>query len=95
MAITKKDVEHVARLARLALSPEETELYVSQMAKILNYVEKLQALDTKGVEPTTYTVPLARKFREDKASPSLPQEEILNNSPERAKGCFKVPRIIE
>ena len=95
MSITKKDVEHVAKLARLALSKEETELYASQMAKILTHVEKLGALDTKGIEPTNYTISPKTIFRKDEAKPSLPQDEILSNAPERAKGCFKVPRIIE
>ena len=95
MAITKKDVEHAAKLARLALSQEETELYASQMAKILTHVEKLGALDTKGVEPTAYTMSPKTMFRKDEAKQSLPQDEILSNAPEKAKGCFKVPRIIE
>ncbi|MBI3398430.1 MAG: Asp-tRNA(Asn)/Glu-tRNA(Gln) amidotransferase subunit GatC [Deltaproteobacteria bacterium] len=95
MAITKRDVEHAAKLARLALSQEETELYASQMAKILTHVEKLGALDTKGIEPTSYTISPKTIFRKDEAKPSLPQDEILSNAPEKAKGCFKVPRIIE
>lgn len=95
MAITKKDVEHAAKLARLALSQEETELYASQMAKILTHVEKLGALDTKGIEPTAYAMPPKTIFRKDEARQSLPQDEILSNAPEKAKGCFKVPRIIE
>lgn len=95
MAITKKDVERVATLARLALSQEEAELYASQMAKILTHVEKLGALDTTDVEPTAYAASAKTMFRKDETKPSLPQNEILNNSPEKAKGCFKVPRIIE
>lgn len=95
MAITKKEVEHAAKLARLALSDQETELYASQMAKILSHVEKLGELDTRGVEPTAYSVSPETIFRKDEAKQSLPQSEILNNAPEKAKGCFKVPRIIE
>lgn len=95
MAITKKDVEHVAILARFALSEQETELYASQIAKILAHVEKLGELDTKGIEPTAYAISPKTIFRKDEARPSLPQDEILSNAPEKAKGCFKVPRIIE
>lgn len=95
MAITKKDVLHVADLARLALTGEEIELYTGQLQRILNYVEKLSELDTAGVEPTTYTVPPETKMREDKVTPSLPQAEALMNAPEKDKGCFKVPQIIE
>ncbi|MBI5328007.1 MAG: Asp-tRNA(Asn)/Glu-tRNA(Gln) amidotransferase subunit GatC [Deltaproteobacteria bacterium] len=95
MAITKKDVEHVAVLARLALSEQEIKLYTEQMANILSYVEKLRALDTRVVESTAYTTSTNTVFRKDEMKPSLPQEGILSNAPEKAKGCFKVPRIIE
>jgi aspartyl-tRNA(Asn)/glutamyl-tRNA(Gln) amidotransferase subunit C len=95
MSIDKKDVLHVANLARLALTDKEIELYTSQLKRILGYVEKLSELDTTGVEPTTYTVPLNTAFREDKAKPSLAREEALWNAPEEDRGCFKVPQIIE
>mgnify|MGYP001572897915 CR=1 FL=1 len=95
MAITKKDVEHVAALARLALSEEEIKLYTEQMANILSYVEKLSSLDTKEVESAAYTTSMKTILRKDETKSSLPQEEILSNAPEKAKGCFKVPRIIE
>lgn len=95
MAIAKKDVEHVAKLARLTLSEKEAELYTGQLGKILAYVEQLGALDTKNIAPTTHTVSQSKALRNDEARPSLPQDEILSNSPEKAKGCFKVPRIIE
>lgn len=95
MAITKKDVEHVATLARLALSEDETKLYTEQMGKILAYVEKLSSLDTKNAEPATCAVSPAGTFRTDAIKPSLSQGDILRNAPEKAKGCFKVPRIIE
>ncbi|MBI5902449.1 MAG: Asp-tRNA(Asn)/Glu-tRNA(Gln) amidotransferase subunit GatC [Deltaproteobacteria bacterium] len=95
MSITKQDVLHVAELARLALSEEEMELYTRQLQRILNYVEKLSELDTSGVVPTTYTVPLAHAVREDRSAPSIPQEEALRNAPEKERGCFKVPQVIE
>ncbi|MBI5643405.1 MAG: Asp-tRNA(Asn)/Glu-tRNA(Gln) amidotransferase subunit GatC [Deltaproteobacteria bacterium] len=95
MAITKKDVLHVADLARLELTEEEKDLYTDQLTRILNYVEKLSELDTKGIEPTTYTVPLKTAMREDKARPSLSHEDALSNAPEAERGCFKVPKIIE
>ena len=95
MSITEKDVRHVALLARLALTDEETALYTEQLGRILHYVEKLSELDTEGVEPTTYTVPLREVFREDRAGGSLERGEALKNAPESARGCFKVPKIIE
>jgi aspartyl-tRNA(Asn)/glutamyl-tRNA(Gln) amidotransferase subunit C len=95
MSITRKDVLHAATLARLALTEEEIELYTGQLKRILDYVEKLSELDTKGVEPTTCTVPFAKIMREDKAAGSLSPEEALLNAPQKGKGCFRVPKIIE
>lgn len=95
MSIEKKDVLRVADLARLALTEKEIEVYTSQIQRILGYVEKLSELDTTGVEPTTYTVPLKTAFREDAVKPSLAREEALWNAPEEDRGCFKVPQIIE
>lgn len=95
MSITKKDVLHVADLARLALTEEEIDLYTDQIQRILSYVEKLSELDTTGVEPTTHTVPHKTAFREDKALPSLAQDDVLRNAPEAERSCFKVPKIIE
>ena len=95
MSITKKDVVKVASLARLELTGEEEELYTEQIGKILTYVEQLGEVDTTGVEPTTYTVPMRRVFREDVVKPSLPHEEALRNAPDEGRGCFKVPKVIE
>jgi len=95
MSIEKKDVLHVADLARLALTESEIELYTSQLKRILGYVEKLSELDTTGVEPTTHTVPLKTAFREDAVKESLKREDALWNAPDEDRGCFKVPQIIE
>ncbi|MBI5598868.1 MAG: Asp-tRNA(Asn)/Glu-tRNA(Gln) amidotransferase subunit GatC [Deltaproteobacteria bacterium] len=95
MPITKKDVEHVAELARLALTEEEKELYTGQLQRILDYVETLSGVNTRGVPPTTYTVPERKAVRADTVIGSIPQEDALSNAPEKAKGCFRVPRIIE
>jgi len=95
MSITKEDVRHVAELARLAPTDEETELYTGQLKRILAHVEKLSELDTEGVEPTSYTVPFRRVFRDDEVRRSLTQDEALANAPASEKGCFKVPKIIE
>lgn len=95
MSITRKDVLHVAGLARLALKEEEIDLYTNQLQRILGHVEKLSELDTKGVEPTANTPHEGNVFREDRARPSLPREAALSNAPESERGCFKVPKIIE
>jgi aspartyl-tRNA(Asn)/glutamyl-tRNA(Gln) amidotransferase subunit C len=93
--IQKKDVEHVARLARLALSDAELEKMREQLNGILAYIEKLNALDTQGVEPTSHAVPMVNVMRDDEARPCLPRDEALANAPDRAGEFFRVPRIIE
>ena len=95
MSITKKDVLHVADLARLALTDKEIDLYTGQLQRILSYVEKLSELDTTGVKPTTTTVPPETAFREDVVTPSLDPVDALQNAPVAERGCFKVPKIIE
>src|SRR5476649_536866 len=100
MAITKKDVEHVARLARLALSEEEKDRYTGQLASILTYIEKMSALNTDHVVPTTHVLPLSNVWREDKMEPSTSEtlgspEDLLANAPEREGPLFKVKKVIE
>ena len=93
--IERKDVEHVARLARLALTDAELERMRDQLNGILAYIEKLNALETEGVEPTSHAVPLVNVMRDDEPGPCLPRDEALANAPERAGEFFRVPRIIE
>ena len=93
--IQRKDVEHVARLARLALTDAEIERTREQLNGILAYIEKLNELDTSDVEPTSHAVPLVNVMRDDEAGPCLPREEALANAPDRAGEFFRVPRIIE
>ena len=95
MKITREEVEHVARLARLALSEEEREKMRAQLDAILTYVDKLNQLDTSQAEPTSHVIPMTNIFREDKAGPSLSQEEALANAPDRQGALFRVPRILE
>lgn len=93
--IEAKDVEQVARLARLALSAEEMERMRQQLDRILAYIDKLRQLDTEGVEPTSHAVPMLNVFREDEVRPCFPAEEMLANAPDRSGEFFRVPRIIE
>jgi aspartyl-tRNA(Asn)/glutamyl-tRNA(Gln) amidotransferase subunit C len=93
--IERKDVEHVARLARLALTDDELERMRAQLNGILAYIEKLNELDTEGVEPTSHAVPMLNVMREDEPGPCLPRAEALANAPDRAGEFFRVPRIIE
>jgi aspartyl-tRNA(Asn)/glutamyl-tRNA(Gln) amidotransferase subunit C len=93
--IERKDVEHVARLARLALTDDELERMREQLNGILSYIEKLNELDTEGVEPTSHAVPMLNVMRDDEPGPCLPRDEALANAPDRAGEFFRVPRIIE
>jgi len=93
-AITKKDVEHVALLARLALTEEEKERFTKQLGKILEHAGKIKEIDTSKVPPTSHIVPLDNVFREDKTGECLSQEEALSNAPEKEEGAFLVPKIV-
>ena len=93
--ISRKDVEHVARLSRLALDDAEIEKMREQLAAILAHIDTLRALDTEQVEPTSHAVPMENVMREDEPRPSLPQEAMLANAPDRSTDFFRVPRIIE
>jgi aspartyl-tRNA(Asn)/glutamyl-tRNA(Gln) amidotransferase subunit C len=88
-------VEHVAKLARLELSDIEKDVFTDQLSNILTYVEQLNELDTKGVEPTSHVLDISNVMREDVPHESLPQEKALANAPEKAAGHYRVPKIIE
>jgi aspartyl-tRNA(Asn)/glutamyl-tRNA(Gln) amidotransferase subunit C len=95
MKISKQEVEHVARLARLELAEAEKDKLIDQLSNILTYVETLNGLDTKGVEPTSHVLDIKNVMRDDVSAPSLSQDQALANAPEKAAGHFKVPKIIE
>lgn len=95
MSITRKDVEHVARLARLALSDEEIATFEEQLSKILDHAERVTQMDTEGIPPTSSAIPLANVFRSDEPQESLTNEQALSNAPEAESGHFRVPRILE
>ena len=95
MKITRKEVEHVAVLARLALGDKELDQLTGQMDQILGYVDKLNELDTEGIVPTAHAVPVENAFRDDVVKPSIGIEKALQNAPDPANGCFRVPKVIE
>ncbi|NUU61154.1 Asp-tRNA(Asn)/Glu-tRNA(Gln) amidotransferase subunit GatC [Paenibacillus agri] len=95
MSITVKDVQHVAKLARLQLSPEEEATFTEQMNAILQYAEKLNELDTENVKPTTHVLQVSNVMRDDVVKDSLSQEEALLNAPDQEDGQFKVPAVLE
>ncbi|MBM4306780.1 MAG: Asp-tRNA(Asn)/Glu-tRNA(Gln) amidotransferase subunit GatC [Deltaproteobacteria bacterium] len=91
----KMDIEKVARLARLELSEEERRTFGDQLEQILTYMEQLNRLDTRGVEPTSHAIPIVNVFREDEVKSSFPRGEVLGISPDQEDDHLKVPRIIE
>lgn len=93
--ITREEVEHVAVLARLRFSEEKIQQFTRQMNAILEYMEKLNELDTSGIEPTSHAVPLPTAWREDVAVPSMDPEKIAEAAPERADFFVVVPKVIE
>jgi len=89
------DVEHIAQLARLELSPEEKELFREQLSAILDHAARLQELDTEAIPPTAQVIEWRNVMREDQVTPSLAQEEVLANAPEAREGYFVVPTVLE
>lgn len=94
MPIDRSTVEHVARLARLSLSPEEIDRFTTELTVILAYVDQLSAVDTNGVEPQSQFVEAENVFRPDRVEPSLPREQALGNSASHDDQFFHVPRVI-
>jgi aspartyl-tRNA(Asn)/glutamyl-tRNA(Gln) amidotransferase subunit C len=89
------DVEHVARLARLALTPEEKERFGRQLALILEHAERVGEVAAEDVPPTSHPVPRSNVFRPDEPWPSLGHHEALASAPEAEDGRFRVPRIVD
>jgi aspartyl-tRNA(Asn)/glutamyl-tRNA(Gln) amidotransferase subunit C len=94
MKISKKEVEHVAHLARLNLTEEELKKITEQLDNILSYVEKLNELDTSQVLPTSHVFSVSNAFRDDIEKESLSQTEALKNGPQHDGVTFQVPKII-
>ncbi len=92
--ITRADVEHVAQLARLALTGEEITSLTGELAAILDYAAEVSALDTDGVEPTAHPLPLVNVLRPDAVRPCLERDEVLAAAPAVEDGRFRVPRIL-
>jgi aspartyl-tRNA(Asn)/glutamyl-tRNA(Gln) amidotransferase subunit C len=92
--ITRDDVAHVARLARLSLTDGELERFTEQLGAILDHADDVAAPDTSDVPPTAHPVPLANVLREDIVTPSLDRDEVLAQAPAVEDGRIRVPRII-
>jgi aspartyl-tRNA(Asn)/glutamyl-tRNA(Gln) amidotransferase subunit C len=93
--IDAERVRKVAKLARLQLSDSEIEEFTGQLGAILGYVEKMNELDTEGVEPLAHCLPISNVFRADEVQPSLGTDRALANAPQRDGSFFKVPKILD
>lgn len=94
MKLSRKEVEHVAMLARLELTEEEVATYTEQLNSILDYAAMLEQLNTDEIPPTAHAVPIHNVLREDQVEPSMDREKVLANAPVAEDGFFKVPRIV-
>lgn len=93
MKITKEDVEHIAKLAKLHFETEGIEKMQNEMNKILEYIEKLNELDTSKVEPLSHVIDLKNVFREDVVNQVYSTEELLKNAPSKTEKFFRVPKV--
>jgi aspartyl-tRNA(Asn)/glutamyl-tRNA(Gln) amidotransferase subunit C len=91
--ITIKDVEHVAKLARLELSEEEKQKFTKQLGDILKYVEQMNEVDTTGIKPMAHAFDFVNVMREDNVIYEQTKEELMKNAPEEENGFFRVPKI--
>jgi aspartyl-tRNA(Asn)/glutamyl-tRNA(Gln) amidotransferase subunit C len=92
--ISRGDVEHVATLARLALTDDEVEEFTEQLGVILEHAEDVASLDLEGVEPTAHPLPLSNVLRPDEVRPGVDRDEVLAQAPAAEDGRFRVPRIL-
>ena len=95
MALTKEEVQHMAALCRIALSPEEVERLRGQLSHILEQFQVLEELNTNDVAPTSHSVDLQTVMRDDELAPCLDKEQILANAPQREGDYFKVRVVLE
>jgi aspartyl-tRNA(Asn)/glutamyl-tRNA(Gln) amidotransferase subunit C len=92
--ITLEQVKDVAKLARLALNPDQLQRFTGQLEGILEYIAKIKQLDTRNVVPMAHALPLHNVLRDDVAEPGLPLDKVLQNAPETDGPFFKVPKVI-
>ncbi len=95
MKLTLEEVEHIAGLARLELSPEEKNRFREQLSDILEYAARLQSLDTTGIQPTSSVLPERSVLRPDEPRPGLSLEDLLRNAPQIEKDQFRVPPVLD
>lgn len=95
MIISREEVEHIAKLAKLSLSEQEVDKYAKDIASIAEFMEQLKEVDISGVAPTAHVVDKKNVFRADENKESFPREQILKNAPSKEAGCISVPKVVE
>lgn len=95
MILTRKEVDHIANLARLELTEEEKQKYQEQLSAILDYAARLQQLDTSGIAPTSSVLAPTTRLREDVPAPTLGVDATLANAPDKDQSQFRIPPVFE
>lgn len=95
MSLTLEQVEHIAELAKLALTDEEKARFREQLSAILDYAARLQAIDTSDIPPTATVLPVHTVLRDDAARPPTPRDDLLENAPEKEDGMFRVDVVLD
>ncbi len=95
MGDTKFDIEYIAHLARIKLTPEEKKIFGAQLNTVLEYMEKLREVNVEGIEPTSHPLPFVNVMRPDEQKPGLSHNEAMQNAPLQSNGLFIVPKIVE
>jgi aspartyl-tRNA(Asn)/glutamyl-tRNA(Gln) amidotransferase subunit C len=95
MKLTLAQVEHIAELAKLALSDDEKSRYQEQLSAILEYAERLQTVDTSAIPPTATVLPLRTVMRADEPHDSMSREDVLANAPQAEADCFRVQAVLD
>lgn len=95
MGLTREEVEHLAKLARLGLSEADKAKFEEQLSEILDHFDVLRQIDTEGVPPTAHTLPLENVFDPDQSRPSFPPDDILANAPLSEDSLFRVRAVLE
>jgi aspartyl-tRNA(Asn)/glutamyl-tRNA(Gln) amidotransferase subunit C len=94
-ASTDLNIDHVANLARIALTAEEKAKFAQQLGEVLHHIEQLRRVDVSGVEPTAHAFPVYNVWNEDVARPGLPVEAALRNAPAQRENMVVVPKVVE
>ncbi len=95
MSLTREQVQHIARLARVGVTEEDLTLFSGQLSEILDYFERLRQVDTEGVPPMAHTLPLHNIVRDDEPAPAYDRDAMLANAPQREDDFFRVRVVLE